>query len=1476
LLANTEVSSKSHLFILCVHNNSNDHRYTGNLFYYTNTIRYVHFFVSVLFTSILSYILVKICTFKYERRTKNTIQYNSRTRSIAVGDFNQDRRLDLAVANYGSDSIGILVGIGDGTFASQTTYSTDDFSYPYAVTVYDFDNDTRLDIAVANFGTNNVGILLGYGNGSFKTQETFSAESSRPIAIVHGDFNNDSRMDIAIANYGTSDIGILLGFGDGRFTPQISYSTGYDSDPRSLAVGDFNKDGRLDIAVANFGTNNIGVFLGYGNGGFGNLNTYPTSLESRPYSLAVGDFNMDNQLDIIVANSGMDNVGVLLGYGNGSFASQMSFSTGNGSNPHSVIVADFNNDNLQDIAVANTGTDSVGVLLGYGNGTFTSQITYTTGVQTGVQFVAIGDFNNDSRMDIVLANNNTNNVGVLLGVRTADFRNQMTYVTDSQPNSLAVGDFNNDKQLDIVVCNFGGNNAGVFLGYENGTFANQMTYSSGNGSNPYFVAVGDFNNDNRLDFVVANSGTNTIGVFLGYGNGSFANQLTYSTGDGSLPYSVAVGDFNNDNRLDVVVANFNTNNIGIFLGYGNGSFANQITYATDSGPISVVVGNFNNDSRLDIVALNYYAMDVGVFLGQDNGTFANQVTYSTGEISYPQFVTVGDVDNDSRLDIITANTPRSTFGFLSGYGDGTFANHRDKWTGAGSEPVSVIAADFDSDGRMDVAVANFGIATVGVLQGIGGGFFHDAVMYETDGGPSQVVIGDFNKDNRLDIAVVNFNGNSLGIFLGYDAGKFNTLTEFSTSYGSLPTSLTIGDFNRDNQMDMAVSNYGSNNLGVFFGNGSGSFVIDGTYFTGFESEPSMVISADLNDDNILDLATTNVGLDSIGVFLGYKNGSFADQTLYSTNPNSKPQFLATGDFNNDNRADLVVANFGADNIGVLLGYNLETLVGQLIYPSTGEIHLTSMAIGDFNNDNQLDIVGPDLDTSSVFVFFGEGNGTFLSHITYSTGTGSSPYSVAVGDFNNDNHLDIVVANYGTNNVGLFFGYGNGTFTNQITYSTDSGPYAVNVGDFNSDHQLDIVVTNYNANNINILFGYGNGSFENPITYPTDAGPASVAVDDFNHDSRLDIVVVNNDGNSMNIFLGYGNGTFANPITYLTGNTSNPYFVAVGDFNNDNQTDIIVAYSGSDYVAVFLGYGNGTFANPTTNYVGSQSNPTTIAVGDFNNDNRLDFVVTNRYNNFVGLWLGYGNGAFSGQYRIDEGSFFSPKFVVTGDFNNDGKLDMAVYDQYRLYSFLGSYVKAFLNVQTFSTGSGSSPHSVSVGDFNNDNLMDIVVANSGSDTIGIFLGLGYANFDNQTTYSTGDNSMPYSVAVGDFNNDSCADIGIANYGAGNIGIFLGYGNGSFAPQATYLTDPTFYPYSLALNDVNNDTRLDIVIANFGSNSVVIVFGVGDGTFVDETKILMGYGAQPVFVALAYVTNKNWLDISVTNYGTGNIEIISETC
>lgn len=251
-------------------------------------------------------------------------------------------------------------------------------SAPFSVIAGDFNSDTHLDVAVANSDTNNIGICLGYGNGTFETQTTFSTGVSRQVSLATGDLNNDHYLDIIFVSQDTDSIGLFFGYENGYFGNQTIYSTGYDSHPSSVVVADFNNDHYLDIAVANYGTGNIGIFLGYGNGSLSTQIIYLTDVLSKPSSITANDLNHDGYLDIAVINSGTNNVGILLGCGNGSFLSQTTYSIFPGYNPQSIGIGDISQDNRLDIAVSNRYTHNISVLIGYGDGSFTASIMFST------------------------------------------------------------------------------------------------------------------------------------------------------------------------------------------------------------------------------------------------------------------------------------------------------------------------------------------------------------------------------------------------------------------------------------------------------------------------------------------------------------------------------------------------------------------------------------------------------------------------------------------------------------------------------------------------------------------------------------------------------------------------------------------------------------------------------------------------------------------------------------------------------------------------------------------------------------------------------------------------------------------------------------------------------------------------------------------------------------------------------------------
>ena len=235
------------------------------------------------------------------------------------------------------------------------------------------------------------------------------------------------------------------------------------------------------------------------------------------------------------------------------------------------------------------------------------------------------------------------------------FQDEITYLVGSSPESIAVADFNNDNRLDIVVSHGTSNEVSVLLAHDNEVFVKQASLTISHNSKPRSFITADFDNDDHLDLVVAYSGTNTIAIFLGHGNISFSTPTIYTTGSSSSLYAVAVADFNGDRYADIVVANYGSNNIGVFLGYGNGSFGNYTTYPTDSNSYSLAVGDFDNDFISDIIVVYYNTNKIGLLYGCRDGIFSEVILIQLEYGSGPFSVVMADYNNDRKLDFVVAN-----------------------------------------------------------------------------------------------------------------------------------------------------------------------------------------------------------------------------------------------------------------------------------------------------------------------------------------------------------------------------------------------------------------------------------------------------------------------------------------------------------------------------------------------------------------------------------------------------------------------------------------------------------------------------------------------------------------------------------------------------------------------------------------------------------------------------------------------------
>ena len=360
---------------------------------------------------------------------------------------------------------------------------------------------------------------------------------------------------------------------------------------------------------------------------------------------------------------------------------------------------------------------------------------------------------------------------------------------------------------------------------------------------------------------------------------------------------------------------------------------------TSSGPFRTAVADVNGDGKLDALVTNSRANTLGVLLGNGSGSFTLQANSpSTGAGGGPQALAIADVNGDGKADALVANYQTTTLAVLLGNGSGGFTLQAAMPRLGLSNPTSLVAADVNGDGKVDVLATDSNGGGLTVLLGNGSGSFTQSDSPATGGGlPYDVAVGDVNGDNKVDALVVNYADGTLGVLLGTGTGRF-TLQDNSPSTGganSQPVSIALADVNGDGKPDALVANRATNTLGVLLGNGSGGFTLQANSpSTGAGSRPTAVAVADFNLDGKLDAMVTNTDAYTLALLLGNGSGGFTLQsTAFNTNASSNTFGLTVADVNGDRKPDALVTNYSGNNLGVLLN-RTTTLATRAALPGT--------------------------------------------------------------------------------------------------------------------------------------------------------------------------------------------------------------------------------------------------------------------------------------------------------------------------------------------------------------------------------------------------------------------------------------------------------------------------------------------------------------------------------------------------------------
>ncbi len=663
------------------------------------------------------------------------------------------------------------------------------------------------------------------------------------------------------------------------------------NNPSGVVIGDFNGDGRPDMAVSDSQNNLVTILLGSANGGFVAGATY--SMGSGASALAAEDFNGDKKLDLAVVNTNSGTVSILLGNGDGTFQSRTDYPVGQ--NAIGIVAADFNSDGKIDLATISAADSSIAILLGKGDGSFEVQALIP--VPSAPATLLGGDVNGDGKIDLVISNYGYPGITTVLVSKGDGTFKQVQSQNPGYASAVAVGDFNRDGKLDtIFVAN------GVYLSLGNGDGSFQTPVAISNASNQYGspLLVGDFNHDHKLDIAMTG-----VWVMLGNGDGTFKDPILSSSGAQPL----AVFDFNGDGEPDLAALTVNTspNSVAILLGNGNGSFMDTTTVTAASTPYGTggtVAADFNGDGKLDLAVAegNYPNGQVSVELGKGNGTFGQPIVSALStNATNPLFMLAADFNGDGKSDLAILDSNTSGFEVVLGGGDGTFGPP--VFTPLSFATVNFAAADFNHDGKADLVINDSNSLSMNVYLSNGDGTFKPGAQYIVY--PNSIVtVADVNGDGNPDLVVVPATGYgspySLLVFLGKGDGTFkNPIFGPIDMYNS---QAAVADFNGDGKLDVVVSTYSG--IAFLAGNGDGTFGQQAYSDPGFQF-PGALISADFNGDHKLDLAVVgNYYSYPAWLIPGNGDGTFGPPLQYAPNSSGQAPGAVAGDFNSDGVSDL--------------------------------------------------------------------------------------------------------------------------------------------------------------------------------------------------------------------------------------------------------------------------------------------------------------------------------------------------------------------------------------------------------------------------------------------------------------------------------------------------------------------------------------------------------------------------------------------
>ena len=681
------------------------------------------------------------------------------------GDGDLDAAL-AHLGDWVDPRVSLLFNHGDGTYAApvflKVSGETDD------VVAGDFDSDGDADLAFAQgdggISGQSVLVFLNNGNGTFGPQQSFPCGKG-PLRLVTVDVDKDGDLDLVTANnyWSETTVSVLYNNGTGSFATRVDFPVG--AAPLELAAGDLNGDGFPDLAVC-AGIPNLAVLLNNGAGAYGAPATWQANATgySQGPGLAIADMDKDGDLDIVLdeqTGGYSGSLAIFKNNGNANFANVQHVQATNFFSMWDIAVADVTGDGWPDVlGVGYASAYGYALVPSAGGGAFGTARAFRTGEMA--RAIEVGDADGDGDLDVLVVNWGSMTLTVHTG-EAGTFEMPPVYLANGGAGELATADLDRDGDLDVATV---ASDLTILRNGGNRSFSLEV-YKPLKGAQST-LRLADFNGDLYPDVVTLDDATSPpyeVHVSLNPGDGTFGPFTSYLIGSCG-PGDVVPIDFDEDGDLDLVVTEYlgcgggGSGNVLILLSNnGSGGFSSHSTIATYSltKPERIEAGDFDEDGHMDLVTT--HADSVAFWRGHGNGSFDVGVLYSIGDWA-PKYLTVADLDGDGHLDVATSNFGNTfqeeSVSILRGWGDGGFKVPKviyGLFSIQYGNPAGIDAADMDADGDLDLIAGAYGADDVAVFVNLGNGAFAPEQRYGVDGVVHSVVAADLDGDGAVDVAV---------------------------------------------------------------------------------------------------------------------------------------------------------------------------------------------------------------------------------------------------------------------------------------------------------------------------------------------------------------------------------------------------------------------------------------------------------------------------------------------------------------------------------------------------------------------------------------------------------------------------------------------------------------------------------------------------------------------------------------------------